>query len=157
MRIYSMNFSFTQKNFVRFQIIVTTPHFGITRQVNQEQKTYSSHNPSLTHLYSYLPISSPTYHIFLVLIAVTMEVSDLVDRTKNFSYQEIRLELPLNQDISTSTNHFFLAKLISSKSIALSAIKDITFKAWKPTFPYGTQATRNKYLLVLISTRGGSF
>lgn len=79
MRIYSMNFSFAQKNFVRFQIIVTTPHSRITRQVNQEQKTYSSHNPSLTHLYSYLPTSSPTYLILLVLIAVTMEVSNLVD------------------------------------------------------------------------------
>lgn len=59
-----------------------------------------------------------------------MEVSDLVDWTKNFSCQDIKLELPPNQDISTSTNHYLLAKLVSSKPIALFIVKDITFKAW---------------------------
>nr|POE74011.1 hypothetical protein CFP56_64200 [Quercus suber] len=64
-----------------------------------------------------------------------MEVSDLVNRTQNFSYRDIILELPPRQTVSKNTDLTILSKLITSKPISLNLIRDVTTKAWNPVFP----------------------
>ena len=63
-----------------------------------------------------------------------MEVADLVTRTEKISCEESRLELLPSQDPSESPDLTLIGKLITSKDIGLSYVKDIAFKAWKPVY-----------------------
>ena len=58
-----------------------------------------------------------------------MKVSDLVARTKDISCQDARLELLPRQTLTKNTSLILLAKLLTTKSINLNIVKQITFKA----------------------------
>ena len=64
-----------------------------------------------------------------------MEVSDLVTRAERISCEDARLELSPNQNPNGSPELTLLAKLITSKDISLTYVKDITLKAWKLVYP----------------------
>ena len=64
-----------------------------------------------------------------------MDVSDLAKRTKLCSFQDIRLELPPNQTCDIQAGSTLLGKIISSKNLSLSIIKDIVTKAWRRVYP----------------------
>ena len=64
-----------------------------------------------------------------------MEVSDLAARTETPSCENLRLELPPNQDPSMAPNLVLLAKLISSKPTSLNYVREVALKAWRPVYP----------------------
>lgn len=64
-----------------------------------------------------------------------MEVSDLAARTETLSCENLRLELPPNQDPSLAPNLVLLAKLISSKPTSLNYVREVALKAWRPVYP----------------------
>ena len=64
-----------------------------------------------------------------------MEVSELVNRTKRCSFQDIRLELPPNQQPLNSSANTIIGKLLSPKILSLPVIKEVVTKAWRPLYP----------------------
>ena len=64
-----------------------------------------------------------------------MEVSELVNRTKRCSFQDIRLELPPNQQPLNSSANTIIGKLVSPKILSLPVIKEVVTKAWRPLYP----------------------
>ena len=76
-----------------------------------------------------------------------MEVIDLVNHNKLCSFKDIHLELPPNQTPPTNSNLTLIRKIISSKSIGLSIVRDVVLKAWKPVFPLEVSHTENNMFL----------
>ncbi|KAL0015762.1 hypothetical protein SO802_002831 [Lithocarpus litseifolius] len=76
-----------------------------------------------------------------------MEVTNLVNRTKLCSFKDICLELPPNQTPPTNSNLTIIEKIISSKSIGLSIVRDVVLKAWKPMFPLEVSRMENNLFL----------
>ena len=64
-----------------------------------------------------------------------MEVSELVNRTKWCSFQDIRLELPPNQQPLNPSANTIIGRLLSPKSLSLPIIKEVVTKAWRPLYP----------------------
>ena len=64
-----------------------------------------------------------------------MEVSELVNRTKRCSFQDIRLELPPNQQPLNPSAITIIRKLLSPKILSLPVIKEVVTKAWRPLYP----------------------
>lgn len=63
-----------------------------------------------------------------------MEIYELVTQTEKISCLDIRLELPPNQTNPNPSRFNLLGKLISSKNIGFSTVRDVVLKAWRPTF-----------------------
>lgn len=76
-----------------------------------------------------------------------MEVTDLVNHNKLCSFKDIHLELPPNQTPPTNSNLTLIRKIISSKSIGLSIVRDVVLKAWKPMFPLEVSQMENNLFL----------
>ena len=65
-----------------------------------------------------------------------MEVSELVNRTKQCSFQDIRLELPPNQQSLNPFANTIIIKLLSPKTLSLPIIKEVVTKVWRPLYPF---------------------
>ena len=68
-------------------------------------------------------------------LAIAMEVSELVSRTKQCSFHDIHLKLPLNQDPQSNLDSTLIGKLISTKPLGLNIVKAVVTKAWQPVYP----------------------
>nr|POE74969.1 hypothetical protein CFP56_26549 [Quercus suber] len=68
-----------------------------------------------------------------------MEAPDLLSNANKLSNLDICLELPPNQASPGPSNLNLIGKLITSKAIGTSIIKDILFREWKPSLPMDVQ------------------
>ena len=64
-----------------------------------------------------------------------MEVSELVSRTKQCSFHDIHLKLPLNQDPQSNLDSTLIGKLISTKPLGLNIVKAVVTNGWQPVYP----------------------
>lgn len=62
-----------------------------------------------------------------------MEESEYLTNANKLSNLDIRLELPPNQDNTTQLSYNLIGKLISTRSTGTSIVRDVLYRAWRPT------------------------